>query len=308
MEQKKPKVQVDPSSHRAELQRQNAQKMVERKTYLEDKRRLLKDEETNYDKLYVLRTHDGWWKMFGHSALIYKHVVCKDMFKTDVKLLPDTDYYVTSSEGYVSITSIHELEKRLKRRKIYALTAKPRGWIFELGFKVTEQDLNLMRNEEEMQIERANALIATYSNLAPMNQKVKEVVRELYSQMRLMDGVARDAFGNEMIAEAIKLKMMTVRTQRGTMSEEEYFKQAYSIAEDLYGHMSNIIDLRLLSSKKIFTLTQAIVQLEKQIDREVRKRAINAAKENMRKETIKVAEEKNDEKGEPGTELSKEGA
>lgn len=109
-------------------QAQSTQAGQERKKiYLVDKKRLLEKEKDNYTKLMVLKCPDGWWKMFGHSAIFYKYKIANSL-KVAARLLPDTDYDVVSEEGYIAVDDIERLKNKLKILRIYPSNIAERGW------------------------------------------------------------------------------------------------------------------------------------------------------------------------------------
>lgn len=254
-----------------------------KKVYLIDKKRLLEKEKDNYTKLMVLKCPDGWWKMFGHSAIFYKYKIA-DSLKLTARLLPDTDYEVVSEEGYIAIDDVERLKNKLKVLRIYPSNITERGWIFDLGERVSEQDYVLMLHEEEQRLERVNKLVNVDEHLSELNAKVKVVHKLVHEYVRKMDGVARDAFAIEANKRAAELQIMLVRAARGSVDVDRCLRFARDVAEDLYGYIMIMMNLRLLEAKKIYALTEAVVALEKQIKKEARKRALDladAAAENL---------------------------
>jgi len=43
-----------------------------RKAYYARKEHILKKEPENYNKICLVEYEEGWWRMFDHSALLYK--------------------------------------------------------------------------------------------------------------------------------------------------------------------------------------------------------------------------------------------
>lgn len=272
-------------------QTQNTQAGQERKKiYLVDKKRLLEKEKDNYTKLMVLKCPDGWWKMFGHSAIFYKYKIA-DSLKVAARLLPDTDYDVVSEEGYIAIDDVERLKNKLKVLRIYPSNITERGWTFDLGERVTEQDYVLMLHEEDQRLERANRLITVNEHLAELNAKVKAVHKIVHECVRKMDGVSREVFAVDAERRVAELQVMLVRTARGSMKVDVCLKRAYDVAEELYGYIMIMMNLRLLEAKKIYELTEAVVSLEKQIKGEIRKRALDRADQEVEKIIRKNDEE-----------------
>lgn len=254
-----------------------------------DKKRLLEKEKDNYTKLMVLKCPDGWWKMFGHSAIFYKYKIA-DSLKLAARLLPDTDYDVVSEEGYIAIDDIERLKNKLKILRIYPSNITERGWTFDLGERVTEQDYVLMLHEEDQRLERANRLISVDEHLAELNAKVKVVHKMVHECVRKMDGVTREVFAIEADRRITELQITLVRTSRGSTEIDECLRRAYEVSEELYGYIIVMMNLRLLEAKRIYDLTEAVVALEKQIKREVRKRALDKADIEVKRITRKNGE------------------
>lgn len=261
-----------------------------KKIYLVDKKRLLEKEKDNYTKLMVLKCPDGWWKMFGHSAIFYKYKIA-DSLKVAARLLPDTDYDVVSEEGYIAIDDVERLKNKLKVLRIYPSNITERGWTFDLGERVTEQDYVLMLHEEDQRLERANRLITVNEHLVELNAKVKAVHKIVHECVRKMDGVSREVFAVDAERRVAELQVMLVRTARGSMKVDVCLKRAYDVAEELYGYIMIMMNLRLLEAKKIYELTEAVVSLEKQIKSEIRKRALDRADQEVEKIIRKNDEE-----------------
>lgn len=270
----KAKVKADPGTKRDERMKKALKGQDKKVAYLELKRRALEYEKDNYTQLVAIKTHEGnWWKLVGHSAIMYKYMVAPRL-RLKPKLMPDTDYNVKSEEGVISISDIDRFEEKLKQGKIFRVKTTELTRIFDLGERVSEEDYVLMVNEDEMKLEMANKLIRPEERMSELNAKVKKMLEIIHPNVRKMEGVTRDVFGVEMEQKIVKLQLMVLRSARGTMEVEECLTEAFDIAEDLYGYVEVILNLRLMEPKIIYRMAEAIVALESQIKKELKKRAI----------------------------------
>lgn len=273
----KSKVKADPGTKRAERAKKAKEGQDRKKAYLEVKRRALNYEKENYTQLVAIKSKDGdWWKLVGHSAVIYKYMVAPRL-RLKPKLMPDSDYDEISKEGVISISDIEQFEKNLKMGKIYLVNSSAWTKVFDLGERVSEEDYQLMLHEDEMRLEMANKLIMPKERLSELNNKVKTLLNLMHSNVRKMEGVARDSFGIEMDKRVVKIRIMVLRAARGTVDIEDCLTEAFDATEDLYGYIMALMDLKLLSPKVIYDMTEAVVALESQIKKEINKRAMELA-------------------------------
>lgn len=251
----------------------------ERKIYFAVKRKALEYEKNNYTELVLVRTPDKlknkkyWWKIFGHSAVFYKYWV-GERLKIKVRLLPDTDYEVKSEEGCVSIDDIDKVKRLLKAIKIYPREETEWVTIFKLGERISEQDYVLMLQEDEMRLEMTNRLIQPKEHMTDLNAKLRDVLKLVHECVRKMDGVSRDVFGVDMERKTIQMQIEVLRTARGTTDLAYCLENIYDVAEDLYGFVLVLLNLRMMEAKKIYKLAEAVVALEKQIKKEMKKMAM----------------------------------
>lgn len=282
------KIVPDPDSERVKAAKRTKAGQDKKKLYLETKRRLLEYEAENYTQIVVMKTQDDkWWKMFGHSAVFYKYLVAKRM-KFRVKLLPDTDYDVVSEQGVVAIDSIEALQDKMKRAKIYPVKTTKAVVIFDLGERVTEQDYVLMLKEDEMRLAMTNKLILPEERVTELNVKVRDLHKLVHESVRKMDGVSREVFANEMEQKMVKLQLLVTRAARGTAEMDYCLNKAYDVTEDLYGYTLIIMNLRLLEPKKIYDIAEAVVALERQIKKEIKKLAMEKTEKETKKKVQKI--------------------
>ena len=270
----------DASDNAEGTEDQSVDQRQERKNYFAIKKRALAYEKDNYTEILVIRTPDKikkregyWWKMFGHSAVFYKYWV-GERLKHKVRLLPDTDYEARSKEGCVSINDVNRLKQTLRTLKVYPSKETEKAIIFKLGERVTEQDYALMLHEDEMRLEMTNKLIQPKEHMTELNAKLKDALQLVHECVRKMDGASRETFGAEMERRTVELQILVLRAARGTIDVDYCLERAYDIAEDLYGFVLVLLNLRMLETKRLYVLAEAVVALEKQVKKEKKKRAL----------------------------------
>ena len=163
---------------------------TDKKTYYDVKRRVLGWEKNNYDKLAVLKTGNGFCKMFGHSAVIY---VCQIAKRLDVKaeLISDTDFELVSDEPVCLFKDFDQFEKRLKTLKIFRSSMDDGVIVFDLGYKVDAADLVMMQKENEVLRERANKLVLPSEVFPGYRNDLRLLSCEVYEAVRKMNPTAR---------------------------------------------------------------------------------------------------------------------
>ena len=288
----KARIKADPGTERDKRTKTALKGQDEKLVYIEVKRRALRYEQENYTELVAIRTQNPkWWKLVGHSAIMYKYMVAPRL-RLKPKLLPDTDYNEKSKEGVVSISDINKFEEKLRLAKIFL--TKETNWakIFSLGERVSREDYLLMVDEDELRTEMANKLILPEVRLAELNAKVKAVINVIHPNVRKMDGAAREAFGSEMERKAVDLQLMVLRAARGTMDFEECLTRGFDIAEDLYGYTLVFLNLQLVEPKVVYRMAEAVTALETQIKKELKKLAMIKAEADLKQEVKKQTKQK----------------
>jgi|GEM_PF-1573850 len=279
----KARVKADPGTKRAGAAESSKKGQELKKAYLEVKRRTLNYEKNNYTQLVVMKTQDGkWWKMFGHSAVIYENLIAPRLRLKAVRHV-DTDYDEKSEEGFVGVPDIEKFQERLSFGKIYISNKTEWVRVFDLGERVAEEDYVAMLNEDKMREEMTNKLILPEVLLAELNAKAKKLLNIVHVNVRKMDGTARDAFGIDMERKVVKTQLMIVRAARGTWDVDDCLEQAYELMEDLYGYALIILNLQLMDAKVVYNITEAVVSMENQVKKELRKRALKAVDEKLDK-------------------------
>ena len=292
----------DKQNSAEETKNKSVDPREERKKYFALKKRLLEYEKSNYTEMVLIRTPDKikkskkyWWKIFGHSAVFYKYWI-GERLKHKIRLLPDTDYEVRSEEGCVSISDLDNLKQTLKTIHVYPSSETEKVVIFKLGDRISEQDYVLMLHEDNMRLEMANKLIQPKEHMTELNAKVKDVLSLVHECVRKMDGASRESFAGEMERKTVELQIVVLRAARGTIEINDCLERAYDIAEDLYGFVMVLMNLRMLEAKKIYGLAEAVVALEKQIKKENKKRALKEIDDGIEAKVKKTAKKKTAEK------------
>ncbi len=136
-------------------------------------------EKKNRSKLVAFKSTGAWWKFGGTSALLYaKHVAPR--IGKDPQIRPDRDFFSKFAEGVVSIKDIDTLTRDLKGIGIKLVEDGKERKIFELGQKFSEEDIELMRNEDKLAKEQLNQLIlpkVMYPNLFAHLRALNEIAR-----------------------------------------------------------------------------------------------------------------------------------
>ena len=111
---------MTPEKHKKEMAIRKKKSLEGRKKkqlYHKVKKETLGHEEDNFSKLYVVKTQDGWYKMFDNSAFVYAYELAPRLEK-QATVYTDTDYNYPAKYGVVSIKNFEELKKNMAKLSI----------------------------------------------------------------------------------------------------------------------------------------------------------------------------------------------
>lgn len=188
------------------------------------------------------------------------------MLRMDFKLVPDTDFEYKSAEGRVSTGNIDALDHRMKTAGIQrSENSNQRIIVYQLPQKLPETDYNALAMREEELIKSANKLVVPEEKYPVLNRKQTELESLTYAMVGELDKMRREAFGFEMLREMRRLTILLSRVERGAMEFDEYFVKAMDVVENFYGEVRAMLSRRANTGKKMYNLTQAIVDFEKSL-------------------------------------------
>jgi len=218
------------------------------------KKKAFELEKDNKSKLVAYFSGGDWYKIGGTSALVYAHMIAPRL-GISVNVRPDADLECKFVEGIVSIRSIGELAENLKKLGILIESQDDDIAVFNLGFKVSDAELDAIRSVRRERIEQMNKIIEadkTYAGLVTAERKVAVFLR---SKMLKANTCDRDMIMAELAHKAVTAcaSILAISAKNDDMAIETLAKvykdnrqiQLYSMILMDMGILTDIDTLRL---------------------------------------------------------------
>lgn len=242
--------------------------------YFEVKRLVLTRERKNYTQLIFLKTNKGWAKAFGHSAVIFVQKIAPQI-KSSAKLNADRDYEVQSKEGVVSIPDIKRLTEKLENIKIKLIEEKDGVYTFALGYKISPDEYNLMREQNQTIVERTGKMALPVVLMPNLLEDIKALYAVIFWEVRNMDGVVREMIGKDLVEMVGEMVEDYVVMARNTKSDvKAYLTKAMEDIEEVNGKYFVLDTLRIVNEKKLFEIAMAITKVRHQILYEMKRQGM----------------------------------
>ena len=140
-------------------------------------------EQKNQSKLVAFRSTDAWWKMGGVSALIYVRQVARRLGK-EPQLRPDKDFFSKFDEGIVSIKDIDNLQRDLQAIGIKLAKDGENIKVFELGYKLTKDEIQKLREEDKLLKAQLNQLLLPKVTMPNLFAHLRDMNQIAYNKQR----------------------------------------------------------------------------------------------------------------------------
>lgn len=131
------------------------------KAYKENKELMFKLERGNFDHVYVLKSTNDFWKLFGYSAITVAEIYGKK-HNLSLKIHMDRDYH-PFREGSLSFKGLDKLEGllRVEGAKLSTKDSPNPDFIraYRLKNPITETELNNIRQKYLDDIEKINEIL-----------------------------------------------------------------------------------------------------------------------------------------------------
>ena len=233
-----------------------------RERYYDLKRRVLGWEKNNYTRLAVIKTGNGWYKMFGHSAIVF---VCQIAKRLDIpaELVSDSDYEQTSDEPVYLFKDLAKLEGRLKTLKIFRSSSEDGVMVFDLGYKVDAADLVAMQKEDQLVRERANKLVLPKEIFPGYRNELRILLGSIYEIVRKQNGVARELCGNSMMLICSRMMENFIEAANGHADMKQYMKTSVKDLRRIDAKLFVMSELRLETDNKIYNTMLQVAKTQK---------------------------------------------
>ena len=249
----------------AEVRREkSAAGRKKREAYNKIKQSVLEYEKENYTKLFVMKSSGDWYKLLGHSAVIYSAILAPRLGKT-ARLLPDTDYHHNSKEGTVSIRNIGTFKSDMETLGVELIYEKDEGLAFRLGFRVEPEMLNNLIKQGEMERKQVQKLLMPEVMLPQLKMRLFETMKLMYFGAQNLSPLGRAVIGEEMAILICKFGQDFIMMANGFIDRDQYFTDLSQGLQRLKAGMAVVSELRLMKDQKIFQILEALGKTEQEL-------------------------------------------
>ena len=256
-----------------------------------NKKVILEREKDNYTQILALRCYNGWLKICDHSALILSKWLDGRLGKR-YENHEDKGFGVQAEYGVVSIpdAQVGNFIERLARVGINIVYETE--WLieFDLGERVSHEDMVRMLHEDEMIIEKVNELVMPKAKLPVLRAEVKLMLVYVHSRIGAQREYTKEVFLNDVEKQVIELNKLIVATARGRVEETKCLELVGEYAEELYTDLTTMSDMKLITAKQYKEGVDIIQRIEAEQARAIKRLKVAQAEreiEESRKQTIR---------------------
>ena len=284
--------------------KQSAAGRAAREAYVKLKHEVLQHEEENYQKIYVIKTKDGWFKMFAHSAVIYTGILAPRLGKK-ARLLPDTDYHDYCDQGVAMVKNLGELEVSLAMLGVVKEYDDKGVVVFRLKNRVEPEILEQYLRAEDVETKKIQRMLLPEVVFPALKQQLTGLARTTYHAVRDMTADAREMYGKRLTRTALVLLEDFWAVALGVKDVEEFFGQADSSLQFLKAEVGVVNGIGLMKSKRVYAVLEAVSKAQRELVECSRKYAEEKKAKELKAEPTKKRKAKTSETKEKVVEKAK---
>ena len=230
----------DKTSGKEARDKKAAKGRDERQNYFLRKKKILKWEEKNYSKICLIDGTKGWFKLLGHSAIMYRYHVFpmiqdrpKYVQLDPPNLVKDTDYDFISKEGIISIRSKQIFAERILDAGLKLDYDEKGMTVFKLPRALSKEQYLELIEEDNMRWKAVNRVLAVEEKMPTLAKAIREVLQRTYDTVRKMKPEVKELVGYKMIAVAAEIMQKHIAAERGHIELSDYFREALTLVDEL---------------------------------------------------------------------------
>lgn len=257
--------QLRPSSRTARIEGGKAGRL-QKARYRQWKAFAIEREADNYSKLFVIHEKDNWWKMVGHSAVMFHYEVSK-WAGIKSKLVPDTDYDTRSEEGVVNIRDIDQLDAKLTAIKVGAIDIKPDYRVYNIGKKYTAADIAMLKQTKAQEWAKVNKIILPREVFPALLVSLRELLTKLYFSTRSLDAYAREVIAVPMFEKVVGLvREYSLIANKVGVRRADYLDEIDDTMKWVSAQMTAVAELRLMEAESIYQVLRATEKVRRDVE------------------------------------------
>ena len=248
------------------------------------KNELLEREKENFTKILALKCYNGWLKICNNSAIIVSTWLDGKLGRP-YERNDDKSYGKKAKYGVVSILpgQVGDFIQRLARAGIPLSYDGDPVLEFDLGERISQEDMVRMLHEDELLIDRVNQIVMTKNVIPNIRVDVRLLLDAVHMQTRNQKDSLKDIFLNDVERRAVDMNKMVIATTRGRVKIETCLDEIGRFVEDMYENATTMVDLNLISAKQYKEMVDLIKRVEGEQARELRRMAMKNADKKIEK-------------------------
>lgn len=266
----------------------DATKKVMRQEEDEAKKELLEREKENFTKIFALKCYNGWLKICNNSAMIVSVWLDGKLGRSYARN-DDRGYGARAKYGVVSIvpSQVGDFIQRLARAGINLSFDGEVILEFDLGERISQEEMVRMLHEDELLIDKVNQIVMTKTVMPNLRADVKLLLNFVHTQVRNQKDTTKDIFLNDVERRAVEMNRIVIAAGRGRMKVEKCLEELRRMVEEMYEDATTMVDLSLITAKQYKEFVDSIKKVENEQSREMKRMAIKKMEEEIEARTEK---------------------
>ena len=248
-----------------------------KRAYRLAKERIMDFEPKNRQYLVLLRSTNGFFKMFEYSALFYALDLAPKMSMT-VTLQDDSDFVTKSRIGAVSLRDPEKLIAPLKKLNITQVHIKDESGnfiVFKLPWQYDNKQIDMLIDKSEERMRRFNQLVMVDNAIPVLFLRLGELHSALLDNVRKMPGpVEREGYGFILLTLATELQCFYLAFANGKIDVVEFFEATKKRLDGIKYRTKVIADLGIWKPKVIARIGDILIDIANILDSERKSRKI----------------------------------
>ncbi len=162
--------------------------------------------DTNFDKVVMFPTGNGFWNATQNSALLIVDVV-HPMLGLRNRINCSYDYYFKKSRYYTAYNDIQiaKIKREIPELGFVVLRDDEKAYVFALKEKVSTDQMSEWRKAEELKRQKINAYFAPVGGDAGLYVLIRAFGKELLGLLQETKPVLREMIGHELVRLVIDM-------------------------------------------------------------------------------------------------------
>ena len=243
------------------------------KLYTSNKNYVLEFEKSNYKYLVLMRSTNGFYKIFGHSALYYTYSLAPKL-NLVAHLQDDKDFTSKSNEGFVSIKNLQALTDALATLNIKLIKTKNTTGdflVYKFPWQFTNQQITNYAEQNLTKLQKFNHIVIVDNIIPILFLQIEELLKAVYENVRGMNGpIEREAFGYQIIKKTTHMAHLYLGLANGYIPKLNCLKQIKSDLKIVKYQTKILADLKIWTPKTCARIGEIIIKIQDIVTHEIK--------------------------------------